>query len=187
MRIVLSGAKASGKSTIGNALAGHLGVDFIDLDDVILNLARSSSIDAPSCADIYRSHGEALFRRLEQKAILEIRHQRRCVLSTGGSTLMYPLSRHRLRKDAVWIFLNASWDVLWDRLSFNIIPAYLEGSASPATAFSERVSLIRKTVMPLCDHLVDVESRSPDEIVADIVSQLNQKSPSTSNVAIAKR
>ena len=187
MRVVLCGAKASGKSTIGNALARRLGTNFIDLDDVILTLAKMRSIDAPSCAEIYRRHGEALFRRLEQEAILEIRNEERCILSTGGSTLLDPISRHRLREKAVWVFLDASSAYLWDRVSVKRLPAYLESSASPAAAFAARVSRIRETVTPLCDHLIPVEDRTPAEIVTDIVNQLSRENTARSNAIVIPR
>lgn len=174
MKVVLSGAKSSGKSTIGTELAKRLGMKFIDLDDVILELARKKSYDAPTCAEIYRLRGETYFRDLEREAILEIKNHQRCILSTGGSTLLDPISRRSLRERSIWIFLDASWKYLWERLSSKSIPAYLENCSSPASAFQKRVSMIRETVMPLCDLLTEVEERTPDEIVNNIVSQLHR-------------
>ena len=61
--IYLIGYMASGKTTLGRALAGALGRTFVDLDDYI---SRQTGM---SVSEIFAKHGEARFRQLEREAI----------------------------------------------------------------------------------------------------------------------
>lgn len=173
MRIIVTGAKGAGKSTIGASLAKRLGIDFIDSDDIVLSVAEAEGLQSTSCAEIFRVHGEGHFRVLEHRALLEIKDMNQCVLSTGGSTLLEPGVRQQLRQRAVWIFLNASAVCLWERLRSKGIPAYLDNRTAPEKSFFERVARVQETLMPISDIVVDVENRRPDSIVDEAITQLS--------------
>ena len=61
--IFLIGFMGAGKTTVGRALARHLGYDFYDLDELI------SAQTGKSVQQIFADFGEAEFRRLESAAI----------------------------------------------------------------------------------------------------------------------
>lgn len=172
--IVLTGVKASGKSTIGPLLAGALALPFVDVDDVVLLKALELFGDIRSCAELYRSVGELQYRRLEIEAVREIEGLEVCVLATGGSTLLTPSVRELLRARGKLVFLSATTAYLWKRIEASGTPSYLERHASPEHAFYRRVELIRSTVMPICDCTVEVEERRPEEIVTDILFRLKE-------------
>ncbi|MDA8439479.1 MAG: hypothetical protein M0Z51_11570, partial [Propionibacterium sp.] len=58
--IVIIGAPGSGKSTVGSLVARRLGLDFVDVDEVIEQRAGKR------IGDIFLDEGEAYFRRLER-------------------------------------------------------------------------------------------------------------------------
>ena len=60
------GAPASGKSTLGKALAERLGLGFVDLDERIVAEAGMS------IPEIFKTRGEAAFRDIESKALKEV-------------------------------------------------------------------------------------------------------------------
>lgn len=64
--IILVGFMGAGKSTVGRALAGHLGWTFEDLDD------RIERREKQTVAEIFRNAGEAEFRRAEHEALKEL-------------------------------------------------------------------------------------------------------------------
>ena len=64
--IFLYGAPASGKSTLGRALAERLGLHFVDLDERIV---AEAGMTIP---EIFKSRGEAVFRDIESKALKEV-------------------------------------------------------------------------------------------------------------------
>ena len=64
--IFLYGAPASGKSTLGKALAERLGLSFVDLDERIVAEAGMS------IPEIFKTRGEAAFRDIESKVLQEV-------------------------------------------------------------------------------------------------------------------
>ena len=79
--IFLYGAPASGKSTLGKALAERLAADFVDLDERIVAEAGMS------IPEIFKTRGEAAFRDLESKVFREVVSGPK-VVSLGGGTLL---------------------------------------------------------------------------------------------------
>lgn len=81
MRLSLIGMPASGKTTLGRALAVAYGVPFIDLDEEIVRQQQRS------IAEVFSTEGEAHFRELEAATLREVltRHPA-FVLATGGGT-----------------------------------------------------------------------------------------------------
>ena len=93
--IFLYGAPASGKSTLGRALAERLGLHFVDLDERIV---AEAGMTIP---EIFKSRGEAVFRDIESKALKEVvsglisklqtsnfKLSTPTVVSLGGGTLL---------------------------------------------------------------------------------------------------
>ena len=98
--IFLYGAPASGKSTLGKALAERLGADFVDLDERIVAEAGMS------IPGIFKTRGEAAFRDIESKVLrdvicatdeklltLNFELSTLTVVSLGGGTLLRDANR----------------------------------------------------------------------------------------------
>ncbi|MDE5924843.1 MAG: shikimate kinase, partial [Muribaculaceae bacterium] len=66
MTIFLIGYMASGKTTLGRALAARMGRPFIDLDFYIEQRYRKS------VADIFAAEGETRFREIEREMLREV-------------------------------------------------------------------------------------------------------------------
>lgn len=94
---------ASGKSTVGRALAARLGVAFVDLD------AELGDIPAR-----FAALGEGGFRDLETAALARVAGSSG-VLALGGGTLMREANR-RLLADWKVLILSASRETLRERL-----------------------------------------------------------------------
>ena len=68
--IFLYGAPASGKSTLGRALAERLGLHFVDLDERIV---AEAGMTIP---EIFKSRGEAVFRDIAAERFCATRTDR---------------------------------------------------------------------------------------------------------------
>ena len=79
--IVLTGFMGTGKSTIGCILAQQLEYPFIDMD-ILLEERQKRTIRS-----IFKTEGEAFFRRLETDLCRELSHLQRHVVATGGGAL----------------------------------------------------------------------------------------------------
>lgn len=109
--IVLVGLMGAGKSTVGRRLAEKLQRPFFDSDDEIEKAAGLS------VADIFRIHGEAEFRRGEQRVLERLLAGPPHVLATGGGAYLNAETRALMRDLAVTVWLNADLNTLWKRVS----------------------------------------------------------------------
>jgi shikimate kinase len=109
--VVLVGLMGAGKSTIGRRLASHLGLNFIDSDNEIVEAAGCS------IADIFESYGETIFRDLEQRVLLRLLSGEPCVIATGGGAFIQPAIRAAINEKSVSVWLKADLEILLERVS----------------------------------------------------------------------
>ena len=109
--IVMVGLMGAGKTSVGRALAHHLGVPFVDSDKEIERAAGCSVVD------IFSLYGEKEFRRVEQSVIFRLLSTEPTpkVLSTGEGAFITPGIREKLLSEAITIWLKADLDLLVKR------------------------------------------------------------------------
>lgn len=158
--IALVGFMGSGKSTVGRALAHELGMVFVDSDVVIEQQAKMS------IADIFSQRGEPAFRELERDVILTLCRETDLVIATGGGAFMTDAVRSALLESAFVAFLEAPFDVLWERIRGAAHRPLLAGDG----AF-ERMRKLYETRLPVYRHAhVSVDAtRRPQEVVQELV------------------
>ncbi len=99
--IVLTGMPASGKSTVGKALADALHRPFLDLDEEIV---RDAGCDIPT---LFATEGEAAFRDREARVLREqLAGKTACVIATGGGAILREENVRRLRQNGRIYFLD---------------------------------------------------------------------------------
>jgi shikimate kinase len=92
----------AGKTSVGRALAKHLGKEFFDTDHEI---ERATGVKIPVIFDI---EGEAGFRVRESKVLAELTQRRDIVLATGGGVVLSEHNRRRLTESGTVVYLRAS-------------------------------------------------------------------------------
>lgn len=108
--IVLVGIMGAGKSTVGRRLAARLALPFTDTDDEI-EKAAGQSIE-----EIFRNYGESAFRDGERKVIARLMKEGPMVLATGGGAFMNDETRDLILKEAVSVWLDASFETVMERV-----------------------------------------------------------------------
>jgi shikimate kinase len=88
--LVLVGPPASGKTTVGTAVAELLGVPFRDTD------ADVEAVAGTSVADLFIQHGEPHFRALEEQAVARALAEHEGVLALGGGAVTSTATRELL-------------------------------------------------------------------------------------------
>ena len=150
--IVLIGMPGCGKSTIGQALAEHLGKTFVDADEEIVHLAGKS------IPEIFADGGETLFRELESNVLAEYGKQSGLVIATGGGCVTrernYPL-------------LHQNGKIVWLKRDLDLLPTDgrpLSMSHPLASMYAVREPLYQA----FSDFVIDNNS-SIDQVVTSIV------------------
>lgn len=112
--IYLAGFMGSGKSTVGMALAAHLGWDFVDIDK---NIEVQEGESIPS---IFDSRGEAEFRRIEKESIRQqVRKIERgvpTVVALGGGAFVEPGNYELIENHGVTVWIDCSFEEVQRRL-----------------------------------------------------------------------
>lgn len=112
--LVLIGYMGAGKTAVGMALAESLGYDFLDTDEYIVEM------EGMSINDIFATKGEEYFRDLETKIVKNLGDTlKHTVVSTGGGLPMREENRSLLKNLGRVIYLKASADTTYKRVSGN--------------------------------------------------------------------
>lgn len=164
--LVLVGPPASGKTTVGTAVASALGVAFRDTDRDVETETGSS------VADLFVEHGEAHFRDLERRAVARALAEHEGVLALGGGAVTAPETRallvaHARRGGAVvWLDVDLHSAARRVGLSRDRPLLAVNPRAMLRTMLEQRAPLYRE----VATHTVVTSARSTDDVVADVLA-----------------
>ena len=108
--IALVAMPGAGKSTVGKALARHLGLPFFDSDQVIEKRLGTS------IRTFFEQQGEAAFRDLEQEVLADLSQGPARVLATGGGSVLRQPNREALKSHFTVVYLRSTPEELFRRL-----------------------------------------------------------------------
>ena len=170
--IFLVGFMGAGKSTVGLALSETLNCAFEDLDD------RIERNEGRSIAEIFRTSGEAEFRRVERKALEQILQEvagetaETKIIGLGGGAFVHAGNAALLNAaGAVTVYLDAPVDELWRRCSrqakgqefkrpllqsIEQFRALCEDRRKGYLQASLRIETARRTVTAITEEIVEV-------------------------------
>ena len=111
MIIFLVGFMGSGKSTVGQRLAGRLGYSFVDMD------ARLEGEHGMTINEIFEKLGEKSFREMESNLLKEMLTLKDTVISTGGGLPCTGNNMELINREGVSIYLRMDPEALFNRLS----------------------------------------------------------------------
>ena len=113
MNLYLIGYMGTGKTTVGKLLSKKLNRSFADIDGFIENRYRQT------IAAIFEEKGEAGFREIEHRTLLEISGFENIVVSTGGGLPCFFDNMDLMNRTGITIYLRTSVNDLVYRLNFN--------------------------------------------------------------------
>jgi shikimate kinase len=166
---VLVGAPGSGKTTVGDLVAGRLGVEFRDTD------ADVEAATGSTVAALFVDRGEEAFRELERTAVLAALDEHEGVLALGGGAVLDAGTRQRLKGERVAL-LDVSLADAAKRVGLNRDRPLLLGNvrAQLGALLAARAPLYAE----VATLTVTTDGRTPDEVVDDLLAQLaNEETP----------
>lgn len=169
-KIILIGYMGCGKSTIACKLAERLKISSFDLDELIENETKLSIVE------IFSKKGEIYFRKIEHEIFKNsISNEEDFVISSGGGTPCYSNNHLLLNSEkVVSVYLKASIDTLYNRLSADKTqrPLIADKPQNELKEFIAQHLFERSYFYNQATFTVTVDSKSPDEIVNEIMSLL---------------
>lgn len=108
--VVMVGMMGCGKTAVGTALAGRLGVPFRDTDAAMVDAARMT------IPEIFERDGEPFFRARETEVLRRLLAEGPGVLSTGGGAFLREENRAAIAEAGVSVWLKADAELLWNRV-----------------------------------------------------------------------
>ncbi len=161
-RIALVGFLGAGKTTVGRLLARRIGFDFADSDREIESRAGLT------VGEIFRVHGEAFFREMEEATIRDLLAVERRVIATGGGAFARPAAAELLRAGSFTIHLSCDFREAFRRAAQEGgRPLVLKGETDVASLYVER-----KDKYSRAHATVDTTSLSPEDVVQSVLRVL---------------
>jgi len=172
MRIFLVGARASGKTSVGRALAERLGASFADTDDLLAAIAGAVA------GDLLRTKGEAALRAAESAVLARLCEVFDGVVATGGGIILSEKNRERMRRGGFVVYLRAGADTLAARIRAEGKEKRPSLTGAPADEEVPAVLAAREPLYVEVAHLVLDATRPAGELASAIASALPPSSGS---------
>ncbi len=166
--LVLVGPPASGKTTVGVALAQALGVPFRDTDRDVEDLTGSS------VADLFVTEGEPHFRALEERAVVRALAEHAGVLALGGGAVTSDVTRELLaaygRGGGVVVWLDVDLASAAKRVGLSRDRPLL--AVNPRAMLRTMLENRAPLYAEVATRTVVTSSREPGDVVAEILAAL---------------
>jgi shikimate kinase len=166
--LVLVGPPASGKTTVGRAVAATLGAGFRDTD------ADVEATAGTTVADVFYSSGEEHFRELEEQAVARALAAHDGVLAVGGGAVLSAATRALLvdhgRAGGTVVHLDVDVHDAAKRagLSRDRPLLAVNPRAMLRTMLEQRAPLYAEVATAT----VPTQGRTPEDVVADVLALL---------------
>lgn len=155
----------AGKTSVGRALAQRLRLPFADTDELLEG--RYGSI-----SKIFEISGEEGFRVLERELVRELSPRDGLVIAAGGGLMLSAENRALLRKNGLFLLLEASRETLLLRLAGDETRPLLAGRKE------EKLDALLRARMPLYEGCADLrfgtDGREIGEIAAEIAAEVTK-------------
>lgn len=159
---ILIGFMGSGKTTVGNLLAGYLQCKMTDTDKQI------ESQQKISVTDIFASYGEEYFRDLETEYIMSLLNKINGVIATGGGLVLRETNRLLLKKIGKVIYLKTTAKAIAGRIKNDGSRPLLNTSDMYNRIneiLNERDAIYSRTA----DIIIETSYLEPEQVVDEII------------------
>ena len=163
-KIVLTGFRATGKSTLGQLVAKRLGYLFLDTDQELTRQLGATIAQTVAC------HGWPFFRCAEAQLLREVSTASHIVIATGGGAIEHHHEWQLLRRNSLVVWLDADAATINQRITTDAAstsqrPALLQDH----TAQDEIIQLLGQRI-PLYTAGSDVRFDTGSVCLEDLVA-----------------
>lgn len=160
--VVLVGFMGCGKTTVGVRLSYRLKRPVEDTDK------RIEREQGMTVSEIFASHGEERFRKLETQLLERMCREESCrIVATGGGLPMRPENRSLLKKLGPVVYLRVQPETVYERLKEDRTRPLLQGG-DPMGRIRSMLEQRHPVYQQVADLVVDVDELTVEEIVDKI-------------------
>ena len=165
MNLYLIGYRGSGKTTVAAELGKLLGWQWLDADDELERRAGTT------IKEIFATAGEQAFRDQETAVIADLARLSSHVIALGGGAVLREENRQTIRGSGKAIWLQASPEVLFQRISGDASTAERRPNLTVEGGLAEieRLLATRSPIYAACaDLALDAGTVAPAELASEI-------------------
>jgi len=162
--IYFIGFMGVGKTTIAKQFALQNNINFIDTDKEIEIMTNKK------ISEIFEKEGEDHFRNLETKILRMIR--KGSIVACGGGLPLYNNNIDYIKKSGKSIYLQASTNEIFNRLSKNLVnrPLLQNKSTNDLKKLITKKMLDREEIYSMADYTINTNNISKENILRKINS-----------------
>lgn len=165
--LFLVGPTGAGKTTIGQRLAAHYGLPFVDLD---VEIEKRHGV---SIVSMFEREGEAAFRARESAHLDEFSQRQGIVLATGAGIVTHGVNRETLMTRGAVLMLGVEVDEQLDRLRHDTARPMIAGDDRRQKL--EALAGARNHIYEeVADFLFEGRHESPDDALPRVVALLDR-------------
>ena len=165
--IFLIGFMGAGKSTIARAIKQKLGYPVVEMDERIVQ-EQGMSIN-----EIFEKFGEAGFRDIESRLVVDLGNQEKSIVSCGGGVVVRPENVENMKKSGKIIFLTATPETILERVKDGTDRPLLNGHMNVEyieELMNKRLALYQGAA----DYMVTTDGKTKGEICTEIIKLLTE-------------
>lgn len=166
--IYLTGLRASGKTTVGKALAERMDRAFVDTDHLLVDKY------GVQISDMVEKEGWDIFRKRESDILREVAARQECVVACGGGIVLKDENRALLSRGFT-VYLNVAIEELSSRLSKD--PNESQRPSLTGRSIEDEVREVFERRDPMyreCAHMV-LGADSVGSVVEEIVTAYGER------------
>lgn len=163
--IILIGFMGTGKSSVSSKLSNLLNMKKIDTDEYI-ELQQNMIIDK-----IFSLHGEEYFRKCETEALIELSHEKNCIISCGGGIILKDKNIQLMKDQGKIILLTATPETIYERVKTSSSRPILNSNMS-VEYICNLMEVRKEKYLKAADIIIDTENKSIDEICEEIIRMI---------------
>jgi len=166
MNVVLIGYRGTGKSTVGNLVAGRLGRILVSTDAEIVKLAGQS------IPKIVETNGWEYFRDLEAKVCQELAGRTGLVVDTGGGAILRSRNVEILKETGRLFWLTASVGTITERIGRDSQRPSLTGIKSFLDEIQDVLLERTPKYQAAADYVIETDGKPVTQVAGEILALL---------------
>lgn len=164
--IFLIGFMGAGKSTIAAELTKELGMQRIEMDQMIVE-QQSMPI-----SEIFDKFGEEYFRNIETDLVRELTDKKQMVVSCGGGIVLRDENAKLMKESGAIVLLTATPETIYERVKNSTERPILNGNMN-VEYISSLMDQRKDRYFAVADYVVTTDGKSAKEICAEIIEKLS--------------